>query len=233
MWLKDFFQQSGDQLSFTREQGSGFAKQIADDFNPIHDVDAKRFCVPGDLLFAVTLAQKGLWAKMDFRFADMVTEGVNLHFAGVDGDLQVQDESGKKYMGVAHAGAHSTDAALIEQLTRAYVAFSGQTFPHILVPLWREHSVMINPARPMVIYQSMHLEFDRLDLSQVQLEAAGASMEVDGKRGQVTLRFVFKDGGQVIGRGEKTMVLSGLREYDESAVQGVVDYYDERKVRLG
>lgn len=233
MWLKDFFQQSGDQLSFTRAQGSRFAKQIADDFNPIHDVDAKRFCVPGDLLFAVTLAHQGLWAKMDFSFADMVTEAINLRFADTAQGLEVQDEAGKKYMAVAHAGAHSTDAALIEQLTRAYVAFSGQTFPHILVPLWREHSVMINPARPMVIYQSMHLEFDRLDLASVQLEAAGASMTVDGKRGQVTLNFVFKDGGQVIGRGEKTLVLSGLREYDEAAVQGVVDYYDERKARLG
>ncbi len=39
------------------EQASQFAKGVADDFNPIHDPDSRRFCVPGDLLFALVLSR--------------------------------------------------------------------------------------------------------------------------------------------------------------------------------
>ena len=56
------------------------------------------------------------------------------------------------------------DQTMIEQLVRSYVLFSGQNFPYILVPLMAEHNVMINPARPLAIYQSMSLHLDRLDL---------------------------------------------------------------------
>ncbi len=233
MWLGDFFKQSGQEFSFTRAQASRFAKQVADDFNPIHDTDAKRFCVPGDLLFALTLAQNGLSQNMDFTFADMVQEDVALRFCEDGNKVDVRDGNDKLYMSVARGGTQSHDAQLIEMLTRAYVAFSGHTFPHILVPLWREQQVMINPARPMVIYQSMHLQFDRLDIADLQLKPAGNSLTVDGKRGQAKVSFAFYDGETQVGRGEKCLVLSGLREFDEAAVEGVVAYYDERKARLG
>lgn len=233
MWLSDFFEQSGQEFSFTRAQASRFAKQVADDFNPIHDIDAKRFCVPGDLLFALTLAKNGLSQCMDFTFADMVQENVALRFHQEGGALQVRDGTDKVYMAVARSGETAQDAKLVERLARAYVAFSGHTFPHILVPLWREKNVMINPARPMVIYQSMHLQFDRLDIDDIQLAPTGNSLTVDGKRGQVKVCFEFKAGDAVVGRGEKCLVLSGLREFDEEAVAGVVAYYDERKARLG
>lgn len=233
MWLNDFYQQTGQEFNFTRAQASRFAKQIADDFNPLHDIDAKRFCVPGDLLFALTLAKHGLAQTLDFRFLDMVQDGVDLHFSQSGDLISVVNADDKACMSVTCAGDRLLNASLSEQLARAYVAFSGHTFPHILVPLWREHQVMVNPARPMVIYQSMHLQFDRLDIANLQLEAAGSSMTVDGKRGLVTVSFVFKDGDQIVGRGEKSLVLSGLRAFDEADVQGIVDTYDERKLRLG
>ena len=59
---------SGKSVSFSRSQASRFAKQVADDFNPLHDVDAKRFCVPGDLLFAVLIQHLGLYPRMNFTF---------------------------------------------------------------------------------------------------------------------------------------------------------------------
>ena len=52
MLLEKYVQGNGEYFSFTRKQASDFAKQVASDFNPIHDEDAKRFCVPGDLLFS-------------------------------------------------------------------------------------------------------------------------------------------------------------------------------------
>ena len=59
---------AASSLTISAEQGSRFAKTISNDFNPIHDADSKRFCVPGDLLFALVLQRYGLSQKMSFHF---------------------------------------------------------------------------------------------------------------------------------------------------------------------
>jgi len=51
MFIEQYCPIDSEKISFTRQQASDFAKQVADDFNPLHNVEAKRFCVPGDLLF--------------------------------------------------------------------------------------------------------------------------------------------------------------------------------------
>ena len=43
MFLENYCRITDDKMTFTRQQASDFAKQIADDFNPLHDTDAKRF----------------------------------------------------------------------------------------------------------------------------------------------------------------------------------------------
>ena len=77
MFLEKFYNTNNDKVTFSRQQASNFAKQIADDFNPLHDIDAKRFCVPGDLLFSLTLARAGLHQEMTFTFSGMVTDGID------------------------------------------------------------------------------------------------------------------------------------------------------------
>lgn len=233
MQLTNYFNLNGNAANFTREQASNFAKGIADDFNPIHDVDAKRFCVPGDLLFAVTLYQQGLSEKMHFTFADMVGEGIDLSFKNTDNDdLDVVDDSGKVYLQLSQSGARHHNADTISQLIEQYVAFSGKTFPHVLVPLWQEQNVMVNPARPLVIYESMSLDMSTLEFQNIALEFTGSSLEVNGKRGNVSLQFGFKDGDKLVGTGEKRMILSGLKPYDQGAIDGLIDFYNERKERL-
>ena len=60
MNLEKYYNLEGSKLSFTRQQASDFAKSVAGDFNSIHDVESKRFCVPGDLLFSVIIHHYGL-----------------------------------------------------------------------------------------------------------------------------------------------------------------------------
>ena len=234
MQINNYYTENNGKISFSREQASEFAKQVANDFNPIHDPDAKRFCVPGDLLFSIALTKIGLSRRMQVSFADMVTDGVDLTFpAGPlgenGGEFNISDDSDKTYLKLACSGENTQDAQLVENLTRQYVEFSGTAFPHILVPLWQQHDVMINPARPLVIYESMVIELDTLDLPSLTLEATESTLDVQGKRGNVTLNFCFKSGDRVVGRGEKRMVLSGLRAFDQEAVDGVVDFYNARK----
>ncbi|MGM8892055.1 DUF3581 family protein, partial [Psychrobacter sp. 1Y1] len=78
MFLSSYFKKENQSVSITPQQASDFAKIVAQDFNPIHDVAAKRFCVPGDLLFALVLNEYGLSQKMTFNFAGMVGDGVKL-----------------------------------------------------------------------------------------------------------------------------------------------------------
>ncbi|BFM16806.1 DUF3581 domain-containing protein [Maricurvus nonylphenolicus] len=230
MQLDQYFSENQGKLTFSRQQASDFAKQVADDFNPIHDVDAKRFCVPGDLLFSIALSRIGLSQKMHVSFADMVTDGVDLNFP-TDGDkLAITDTNDKTYLTIERSGDNSQNAELISALTRCYVEFSGQTFPHILVPLWKGKDVMINPARPLVIYESMSIDLDTLEISQPGLELSDETcLDVDGKRGNVRLAFNLLDGDKVVGRGEKRMVLSGLRAYDQTAIDDLVEFYNDRK----
>jgi hypothetical protein len=221
---------SGKSVSFSRSQASRFAKQVADDFNPIHDVDAKRFCVPGDLLFAVLIQHLGLYPRMNFTFSGMVSDGVEIHFdESQSGEIRLIDERGKDYLRAVYAGTPNRDPAVIEQVIRNYVRFSGHNFPHVLEPLMAENQVMINIDRPLVIYESMSLSLDHANIPNTEIEHTGASMEVVGKRGNVSLTFRFLVDGQVVGTGEKKMVLSGLREYDADVMNEMIQKYDERK----
>ena len=221
------------RFSFTRQQANDFAKHVANDYNPLHDVDATRFCVPGDLLFAKILMSEGLSANMKVVFDGMVTDGLELEVrCNEEGHESIYDVGGKRYLDIETQGEQSHDKAMIEHLIRSYVAFSGANFPDVFIPLMKEKGMMVNTVRPFVIYESMTLHLDRVDLVNPELEAAGAEMTVTGKRGKVTLDFIYKDQGVEVGKGQKVMVLSGLRPYDQTAIDTMIEVYHERRARF-
>ena len=153
MSIEQYYSQDPSGIRFSRQQASTFAKQVADDFNPLHDPDAKIFCVPGDLLFALVLSRYGVSQRMRFTFSGMVGDGVALQLPSLtERQLVIADAEGKQYLNVEREGENSSDPQLVQELTSRYVQFSGHTFPHILVPLMSEHGVMINPARPLVTH---------------------------------------------------------------------------------
>ncbi len=88
---------------------------------------------------------------------------------------------------------------------------------------------MINPDRPLVIYESMSFELDRLDIDEIELALTSKNLLVEGKRGHLTLDYELLNSAQTIGRGCKRMVLSGLRPYDEILMNDVVDFYNRKK----
>ncbi len=230
MLVEKYYRETAGQIRISRQQASDFAKNIADDFNPIHDVDAKRFCVPGDLLFAIMLARYGLSSRMSFTFSGMVTDEIALTLPDLDeGHISITSTAGKEYLCFDRSGGLSVRQSLIDGFTRSYVEFSGHNFPHILVPLMAEHSVMINPDRPLVMYQGMSFELDRLDLTAPRLELVSSNLEIIKKRGNVTLEFCLKESGEVVGRGQKRMVLSGLRPYEGEKIEQLIRAYALRK----
>jgi Protein of unknown function (DUF3581) len=230
MFLTDYYLESKTGISFSREQASDFAKKIAGDFNPLHDPDNKVFCVPGDLLFSVALAKLGLSQRMSFSFSGMVSDNMSILFHDTDSNsVDAIDSEGKVYLSINRSGEISTDETAIGSLARSYVEFSGRTFPHILVPLMQEQNTMINPARPMVIYESMEIDLDHLNISQPELELTETSFEVNGKKGRVKLGFCLKQDGDIVGNGIKYMSLRGLRPYEQETIDGIVDSYMQRR----
>lgn len=217
--LKQYFTDTGTTFSFTREQASDFAKNIAGDLNPLHDVTASRFCVPGDLLFAVVLSKGGISQRMRFDFSGMVSDGISLliHQSGKN-DSAIQDESGKQYLKIHREGDVSTDVDLVRRIICQYVEFSGHTYPDIMLPVLTEQNVMLNPDRPLVIYQSMTLSLDRLDLNKPTLESSQSTLTVNGKKGAALMQFNLIESGEIVGHGEKYMVMSGLMPYVQSEV---------------
>jgi hypothetical protein len=234
MTLDRFCSISKNKVSFSRQQASDFAKQIADDFNPLHDVNAKRFCVPGDLLFAVALAKVGLHEKMTFTFSGMVSNDIQLNFPEVINDtFIIKDDNEKAYLDISVAGEKTNNPLLIKSLVDAYVGFSGHTFPHLLGQLMADNNVMINPSRPMVMYESMSLELDCLAISDITLVLSQTHLTLNGKRGNACLAFDLLAGGKVIGQGKKNMLLSGLKDYCPEAMAELSNRYNAFKANYG
>ncbi len=231
MFLDNYFTDNGDsEVSFSRKQASDFAKDIADDFNPIHDEDAKRFCVPGDLLFSTVLRKYGLNQNMHFDFLGLVGDGIKLIFPETnDEKIMISGDNGKDYLSIQRDGEILKDDKKIENLIRQYVAFSGHTFPHILVPLMEEKQMMINPERPLVIYESMTIHFNHFNFDELSLKMTFSEMKVEGKRGNVSLRFILQNKDEVVGTGSKNMVLSGLRSFEMEKISQLTDVYNARK----
>lgn len=230
MFLENYCSISDNKISFTRQQASDFAKQIADDFNPLHDINAKRFCVPGDLLFSLVLERAGLHQEMSFTFSGMVTDGIALNFPNdITSSASIIDDKQKEYLRMTVAGEHTKNSQAIEALTRAYVEFSGHTFPHILVGLMKENNVMINPARPMIMYESMSIHLDSTEFQEVALELSSTTLDIEGKRGNACLSFDLVSEGKVIGHGKKFMLLSGLRDYCQATIDTIVAQYNDTK----
>lgn len=218
MSFLDQYHQAIDQhaITISAEQSSAFAKQVAGDYNPIHDVESTRFCVPGDLLFALVVNRYGLHQKMSFKFRDMVNADSPLFFPSPDtSQLQILNERKKPALDVELSGDHSENIEQVNNLVQRYVAFSGQNFPHILLPLMQQQNVMINPARPLVIYESMSFELKHLTFEQLELALEKTELKVEGKRGTAHLHFSFNSGDKLIGSGLKTLLLSGLRPYNK------------------
>ncbi|CAH0525833.1 DUF3581 domain-containing protein [Vibrio hippocampi] len=230
MFLNPYVSTNNDQFKFTRQQASHFAKGVAGDFNPIHDEDNKRFCVPGDLLFAVLLQKEGISQKMRFDFSGMVSDGIPLSIVEkCDRESSLTDGNGKEYLHMTREGDVTYNPEFIQHLVTNYVQFSGMNFPHILVPLMQDKQVMINCQRPLVIYECMQVEFDTLDVQKPEIDFVGASFDVEGKRGVVTLNFAFSENGQMVGKGFKRLVTSGLKPYDTASVDNLVTRFNQLK----
>lgn len=230
--LSPYFQQHADYVSISREQGCRFAKCVADDYNPLHDKDAKKFCAPGDLLFSLVLDRYGISERMEFTFAGMVDENTKLSFPEEPGEEFDVTNADKVILKVKREGKTSQCPTLTNSLIKNYVEFSGAAFPHVIIPLMGKQSVMINPARPMIIYESMIINLENIDIKAPTLEFAEPSFEYTGKRGKITLRFNLLENGEKVGFGEKHMVVSGIREYCQDTVDDLIAFYNERKATL-
>ena len=231
MFLSPYYSKQDPCVYITAQQASDFAKHVASDFNPIHDVGAKRFCVPGDLLFALVLTEHGLSQNMKFKFAGMVGDNVELFVdQNAGNEFTIRDTKDKEYLHVNREGEVCQCDVQTAAFIRSYVAFSGLNFTHVLLPMMREHKVMINPDRPLVIYESMSFHLDHFDFDDMSLHLVDQQLVIDGKRGDVTLHFELKNNGNIIGTGTKTLVLSGLREFDEAKIKEMCDTYQKRKL---
>lgn len=245
MDIASYCSEEGEAVFFDEAQASCFAKSIAGDFNPIHDPGSKRFCVPGDLLFSVLLHRYGAAQSTSVHFTGMLDGKTRINLPSTPAQpLHILDARDKPLLSLFQSGRRFRNTEFISLLCEQYVQFSGQTFPGILVPLMHSANVMINPDRPLVIYKDMTIELNDYarDLfaenasgefdewispppTPMTLQLTDSDISVNGRKGAVRLQFSIDLAGQQIGSGEKNMVLSGLREYDEVAMQTVVDLY--------
>ena len=232
MELAKYFAINDGIVSFTELQASEFAKGVAGDFNILHDPGSRRFCVPGDLLFCVLLNRYGIARNTAVKFSGMLDAETQMYLPDIaEPTMHIRDTRERELLSLFRSGDQFADAEFIDALSEAYVTFSGHTFPDILVPLMRDANVMSNPVRPMIIYKDMSLELAHAKVDSlspnVSLALSDMNISVNGRKGAVQLTFDINMDGGVIGSGEKNLVLSGLRDFDESVMQAVVDQYNQ------
>jgi len=242
-------------LAFDEARASAFAKGVAGDFNPLHDAGNKRFCVPGDLLFAALLQHYGLHEEVSVSFAGMLGAHSRLTLpapAARGGRMHLVDERGREVLGYYASGERVEDATFIDRLSEEYVRFSGRTFPAILMPLMEQAGVMINPERPLIIYKDMAIRLDMAALAAslaerpagqgdpgdpddpddaggtLTLDATEHAFSADGKKGAASVRFAIRRGDATLGEGEKNFVLTGLRAFDAGAAATLLERHGER-----
>ena len=88
-----------------------------------------------------------------------------------------------------------------------------------------EQGWMINTLRPLVLYQSMSLEMEYFDFTNLALQQVGAEFKAHGKRAEVRLIFELHDEERRVGRGSKTLIAGGLRPYEDGPMQVLVKNY--------
>ncbi len=253
---------SAAKLTISEQQASDFARGEARDFNPIHDPDNRRFCVPGDLLFSALMHHYGVASQTRVDFLGMLDGNTSLSLpviedvageafepgaaamngddvaaASLPGQAILTDANGRDMLRLTLVGRRRHNADMLARLCSQYVRFSGQTFPEILVPVMRDAGRMINPTRPLVIYRDMRIDIeesgDSDDLVAIDLEYTGAESHINGRKGDVSLNFDLVADGKLVGRGQKNLMLGGLRDYDEDAMQQIVDDYEQRRSGKG
>ncbi len=229
MFTQDYYTKSADIFTFSKQQGSDFAKGIARDFNPLHDTNNSRFCIPGDLLFSVMLSRFGVSQQMTFDFQGMVAGGMPITFQETASRIIAENDKPKTVLELKRSGDTTNNAKFIEGLIRSYVAFSGKTFPHIINQLMQDEGAMINTRKPMVIYDQMSLFFRTFSESAPDVELQDCKFEVNGKRGLITMNFDLRANQKSIGSGEKKIIMGGLRPYQQSDIDYLVDTYNSAR----
>jgi hypothetical protein len=63
----------------------------------------------------------------------------------------------------------------------------------------------------------------------VELQLSDSIFRLYGKRADVALNYDLCCNGERVGRGQKKMVMSGLREYDQASIDALVQRYGESK----
>jgi hypothetical protein len=228
--LASFHTTKANQVLISAAQGSRFAKEVAGDHNPIHDEDAPRFCVPGDLLFALIAARYGLALDLRIRFNGMLRADTPLHFPLSPGsEFSVLGDNDKAYVSVTRGTDLSAPLPALWAFIKAYVACSGTTFPGLLQPLLKAKDVMFNPQRPLVVYDSMRITLTTPPQSHPTISLQHADLAVTGKRGDVTFNFSINEQGRRIGECAKKMVVSGLRPYDSATMMDIIERYESSK----
>ena len=75
----------------------------------------------------------------------------------------------------------------------------------------------------------MSLSLDGWYSGSPSLELTEATLDADGKKGEVRLMFSIEADGGVVGYGEKHMLLSGLRPYDQGNIDQIIGQYNTWK----
>ncbi|MBK6511568.1 MAG: DUF3581 family protein, partial [Haliea sp.] len=155
MIIDQFYSEPNRRVFLTaRAEGGNFAEQMANDFNPLHDADAKRSaspatcCLPSSLQITASASTAVHFPNGNCRRGTGITGALGwvTHPTIPTGAVSTGQTRGRPD---AHADS------LIRNLTQATINFLARPSPQILVPLLAEQRVTIHRAARGEFTESM------------------------------------------------------------------------------
>lgn len=217
-----------DVFRFIPTACSAYARNVAKDFNPIHSHLAKKYCVPGDLIFALITEMHGAHNYMRVDFLNRVGAECKLFFDTKRIALALLDVDKKLYAELATAGDKSVCPKRLKTVSNVVVSCTSGYFPYKLIDNLREENVMLSIRRSMVMLKSIEVELRNIhSASSLVAKYQSSGLELSGKRGEVKVYFqLFDDDGISVGFVTKTVLIIGIEKFNDKASKQYLDDYE-------
>ena len=228
MFVDQYYTCHEENFYFPKHKSSAFAKQIAKDFNPLHDVKNRRFCVPGDLIFSAILSKFGANKEMTFDFKRMINGIEALNVVSSNESISVKNIQNEEMISIHRGGEITHDKVFINGFIRSYVEFSGKMFPEVILNAMKKSGVMPSLKRPLIIYVKMSFSLNVFSSNRPQVMLRETVFEKLGRKGVMSLYFDVWVNGEIIGFGEKKIFIGSVCPCDPSALQVYINSYNAR-----
>ena len=206
---------------------SKFAKEICNDFNPIHSNKKSKPIVPGDLFVVLFLLSNGLYKRTIIEFKK-ISYPIQKFIITKSSILNSKNESVVNFTLKDDIVADS-NSIFLSGFLREFCKISGTIFAQELEPIFIKYRKMPNPQKPRMLYESTQINLDKeiinLKVDFVQIKFLEPNVIILENQATVNFQILVLQSGRTIGLITKTLFCTNLEEYTQEKYEELKKYW--------